>query len=182
MDQSKITVRYAKAFFSLAKEKNQIEALRADVERIAKLCHDSTEFRLLLDSPVIKTGQKIKLVRSILGPHIGPLSLNFAELVFTNRRESDLPGICRNFLVLCRQDLGVKTAVITTAVALDDSILNSIQTKLEAAFHARVELSKQVDQKLIGGFVLRVDDQQIDASISSQLRKVKEELIQSEIK
>lgn len=182
MEQSKITVRYAKAFFSLAKEKNQLDPLRSDMELVSKLCQESADFRLLLDSPVVKTSQKIKLIQSIFGKQLNPLSLNSLNLVFTNKRESELPGICRNFLLLCRQDLGVRTALLTTAVELQPALLEQIQTKLEKEFNARVELSKQVDPALIGGFVLRVDDQQLDASLASQLRKVKETLLQSEIK
>lgn len=182
MDQSKITVRYAKAFFSLVKEKNQLAPLRGDIELVYKLCQESTDFRLLLESPVVKTSQKIKLAKAIFEQHLNPLTLSFLELVFTNKRESELAGICRNFLLFCRQDMGIKTAIITTAVEMDASILDRIQTKIEKEFKAQIELSKQVDPKLIGGFVLRVDDQQYDASISSQLRKIKEKLLQSEIK
>ena len=182
MDQSKITVRYAKAFFSLAREKNQLDSLKKDIELIFSLCNESSDFRLLLDSPVVKTSQKIKLIRSIFGKHIQPLSLKFLELIINNKRESHLPGICRNILSLYRQDQGVKTAVLTTAVEMGQPIISHIQTTLEKEFNAHVELSKLVDPKLIGGFVLRVDDRQLDASIASQLRKMKEKLLQSEIK
>lgn len=182
MDHSKVSIRYAKAFFSLAKEKDLLNPLRKDIETIYNLTKESTDFRLLLESPVVKTSQKIKLAKAIFGQQLNPLTMNFLELVFTNKRESELAGICRNFLLFCRQDLGVKTAVITTAVEMDASILAQIQAKLESEFKAQVELSDQVDPKLIGGFVLRVDDQQVDASISTKLRKVKEKLLQSEIK
>lgn len=182
MDNSKVNVRYAKAFFSLAKEKNQLELLRSDIELVYNLCLESTDFRLLLESPVVKTSRKIALAKTIFGQKLNQLTMNFLELVFTNKREAELPGICRNFLLFYRQDLGVKTAVITTAVELNASILAGIQAKLEKDLDAKVELSKQVDPKLIGGFVLRIDDQQVDASISSKLRKVKENLLQSEIK
>ncbi|WP_163716061.1 ATP synthase F1 subunit delta [Mangrovibacterium lignilyticum] len=182
MDQSKITVRYAKAFFSLAKEKKQLDLLKTDVELISTLCKDSADFRLLLESPVVKTSKKIKLIQAIFSKKINALSLSFLELITTNKREAHLPGICRNILNLYRLDQGVKTAVLTTAIDMKPAIIAQITAKLEKDLNAEIELSKQVDPKLIGGFVLRVDDQQIDASIASQLRKVKETLLQSEIK
>ena len=182
MDQSKVTVRYAKAFFSLAKEKNKLDTLKKDVELTFGLCKDSAEFRLLLESPVVKTSQKIKLIKAIFAKSVDAMTLNFLELVTTNKRESQLAGICRNFLSLYREEQGVKSAILTTAVELDPAIIKKIQEKLATELKARIELSKQVDEKLIGGFILRVDDQQLDASIASQLRKVKEKLLQSEIK
>ncbi|MFV0377226.1 MAG: ATP synthase F1 subunit delta [Mangrovibacterium sp.] len=182
MDHSKVSIRYAKAFFSLAKEKNLLIPLRKDVELVFQLCQKSTDFRLLLESPVVKTSQKIKLAKAIFSQQLNPLTMKFLELVFSNNRESELAGICRNFLLFYRQNLGVKTATITTAVEMDTTILEQIQAKLEKELKAQVELNKQVDPKLIGGFVLRIDDQQVDASVSAQLRKVKEKLLQSDIK
>ncbi|MGQ8337302.1 ATP synthase F1 subunit delta [Sunxiuqinia sp. A32] len=181
MDQSKITVRYAKAFFSLAKEKNQLDAFKADVEIIVQLTKDSNDFNLLLESPVIKTSQKVKLIEAVFKGKIEKLTLQFLKLITKNKREVHLPGICRNFLDLYRKDQGVKSAVITSAIPLNKDILAQVQKKLESSFKTKVELDEKVNEELIGGFVLRVDDQQIDASIATQLRKVKEQLLQTEI-
>ncbi len=181
MDQSKITVRYAKAFFSLAQEKKQLDTIKKDVDLIFGLCKESTDFRLLLESPVVKTSQKIKLIKSIFTGKIDPLSLNFLELVTSNKREAHLAGICRNFLAMYREEQGVKSAVLTTATELSPELTKEFQQKLEQEYKAHIELTKQVDSSLIGGFVLRVDDKQLDASIASQLKKVKEKLLQSEI-
>ncbi len=182
MDQSKISVRYAKAFISLAKEKDVLETLKKDIDIIFHLCTDSSDFRLLLESPVIKTSQKIKLFDSIFKGKIGETSLNFVKLIAENKREVHLPGICRNFIQMYKQDQGVKTAVLTSAVALDSQIINKIKSQLEVEYKAKVELSEEINPELIGGFVLRVDDQQMDASLASQLRKVKAKLLESQIK
>ena len=181
MDQSKITIRYAKAFFSLAKEKQMLDILKNDIEYISLLCSESVDFKLLLESPVVKKSQKIKLFNSIFKSGINELSLNFLNLIAENRREIDLPGICRNILNLYRQDQGVKTVVMTSAVSLSPTIIKQIKSQLESEFKANVELSERVEPELIGGFILRVDDQQMDASIATQLRKVKEKLLQSEL-
>ncbi|PTN10516.1 ATP synthase F1 subunit delta [Mangrovibacterium marinum] len=182
MNQSKVTVRYSKAFFNLAKEKKQLDTLRKDIELIYTLCNESADFRILLESPIVKTSQKTKLLKAIFEKKIAPLSLNFLELVTTNKREAQLAGICRNLLTLYRQEQGVKTALLTTAVDLDPALIADIQKKLEAQFQAQIELSQKVDPALVGGFILRVEDQQVDASIARQLQKVRETLLQSEIK
>lgn len=182
MDQSKVTVRYSKAFFSLAKEKKQLDTLRKDIELIYTLCNESADFRLLLESPIVKTSQKIKLLKSIFDKKINPLTLNFLDLITNNKREAHLAGICRNLLNLYRQEQGVKSAVITTATELNPAIIADIQKQLEKQLNAQIELTRKIDPALIGGFVLRIEDQQVDASIASQLKKVKEKLLQSEIK
>ncbi len=181
MDQSKINVRYAKAFFSLAKEKQLLDGLKKDVNLILQLTKDSKEFQLLLESPVVKTAQKKKLISQIFQNQLSELTIQFLILITQNKREAHIPGICRNFIELYRKDQGIKTATITSAMPLQKDIITQIQQKLESELNAKIELSERVNSDLIGGFVLRVDDRQVDASVSTQLRKVKEKLLQTEI-
>ena len=180
MDQSKITVRYAKAFFNLAKEKDLLDSLKKDVDLIEKLAKESTDFVLLLESPVIKTSQKVKLLTSIFSGKVNELTNKFLTLIAENKREIHIPGICRNFTELYRKYQGVKSAVITSAIPLPKDIIAQIQSKIESEFKTKVELSKRVNEDLIGGFVLRIDDRQVDASLATQLRKIKERLLETE--
>jgi len=182
MDQSKINVRYAKAFFILAKDKGLTSELREDGKLIASVCATSSDFNMLLESPVVKTSKKAKAIRSIFEGKVNEFSLNFLVLITENNREKYIPGIFRNLEDLYRKEEGVKTAVLTSALPLDGAIVLQVRRILENEFQAKVELSQKVDDKLIGGFVLRVDDQQYDASISSQLKKIWELLLQTELK
>jgi len=182
MDQSKINTRYAKAFFTLAKDKGLTSELRIDAGLIANVCASSIDFNLLIESPIVKTSQKVKAIKSIFTGKVNVLSLNFLILIAENNREKNIPGIFRNLEELYRKEEGVKTAVITSAQSLDDAVINQISQILEAEFNSKVELSQKVNTELIGGFVLRVEDKQYDASVSTQLKKIKEKLLQTELK
>ena len=182
MDQSKITVRYAKALFELAKEKNQLEVLKADIDLVISILQSSADFGFLLESPVVRTSQKAKAIKLIFSDKIDATTLRFLELVVENKREQHIPGICRNFLDLIRKEQGIKSAVVTSAVTLSEETVNQLKALLEANYKSKVELSEKLNEDLLGGFVLRVDDQQYDASIATQLRKVKEKLMKTEIK
>lgn len=182
MDQSKINVRYAKAFFGLAKEKGLTSEFRQDARLISGVCNEIDDFILMLDNPVVKTSQKVKIIKSIFDGKVNILSLNFLVLIAENKREKYIPGIFRNLEDLYRREEGIKTAVLTSAQSLNADIVVQISKMLEKEFQAKVELSEKIDEKLIGGFVLRVDDQQYDASISTQLKKIKEQLLQTELK
>ena len=182
MDQSKINVRYAKAFFSLAKEKNLSGELQMDAGLISSVCSSSSDFMLLIESPVIPTSEKKKVLKAIFDGKINSYSLNFLLLITENRREKYIPGIFRDLEELYRKDQGIKTALLTTATPISETIVDQIQKSLEKEFGAKVELRQRVDEELIGGFVLRVDDNQYDASVSSQLKKIKEKLLQTELK
>jgi F-type H+-transporting ATPase subunit delta len=181
MDESAITVRYAKALFSLSKEKNQLASLKKDIDLISGVCNQSEDFILLLKSPVVKSSKKVHIIRLIFQEKISPLSLQFLELVTQNKREEFIPSICRNILTLIRKEKNIKTAVITTAQTIDEKLLQKANKILEEELETKVELSAKVNSELIGGMILRIDDKQYDASILTQLNKLKQELLKAQL-
>lgn len=181
MDQSTITVRYAKAFFSTAKEKNMLDILKADIETVLNFCNNSNDFILLLESPVVKTSKKINLISTIFKGKIDELSLKFLLLITSNKREVHIPGICRNFLGLTRKDQNIKSAVLTTATEMDKDILNKIELLMAKELGAKIELASKVNTNIIGGMVLRIGDKQYDASVATKLNKIKQQLLETEL-
>jgi len=181
MDESAITVRYAKAIFSLAKEKNQLVSLKEDMDLISDVCNQSVDFILLLKSPVVKTSKKVHIIQLIFQEKISALSLKFLELVTQNNREVFIPSICRNVLILIRKEKNIKTAVITTAQAIDEKLLKKATKILEEELGTQVELSAKINPHLIGGMILRIDDKQYDASILTQLNKLKQEMLKAQL-
>lgn len=182
MDISAIRVRYAKAFFSLAKEKNMLGTLKIDIEKISNFCEQSTDFIHLLESPVVSTSKKAGLISQIFKAEVNLLTLNFLLLILQNKREEYIPGICRNFLELIRKDQNIKSAMLVTAIEINSKTIDKIKALLEKDLKATVELNTQVDSEIIGGLILRIDDKQYDASVTTQLRKIKQELLEAELR
>lgn len=181
MDQSAITVRYAKAFFSIAKEKDMLDILKTDIELVLDVCNNSADFILLLESPIVKTSKKAELISTIFKSKIQELSLKFLLLITCNKREVHIPGICRNFLGLTRKDQNIKSAVLTTATEMDKNTIDKIELLMAKELGAKVELTSKVNSDIIGGLVLRIDDKQYDASVATQLKKIKQQLLEAEL-
>lgn len=179
MDESAISVRYAKAIFSLAKQKEMLSALKNDMELVADVCTRSVDFNLLLKSPVVKTSEKVHLIKLIFSKKIENLSLDFLELVTRNKRETFIPSICRNVLTFIRKEKNIKTAVITTAKPLSDEVLQKAEKTLKEELGTEVELTGHENPGIIGGIILRIDDKQYDASVSTQLKKLKQVMLKS---
>ena len=177
MNISAIRVRYAKAFFSLAKEKKMLDTLKTDIQKVFDVCTQSSDFINLLESPVVKTSKKAELITTIFKSEINTLTLNFLLLITNNKRESYIPGICRNFLELTRKDKNIKSAVIVTASEIDINTINKIKALLEKELNATVVLTCNVEPDIIGGLILRVDDKQYDSSVATQLKKIKQQLL-----
>jgi F-type H+-transporting ATPase subunit delta len=179
---STIRVRYAKALFLAAKEKGRLEESKTDIEKIFDVCNHSVEFILLLNSPVVKTSQKVSLIQQIFKNEIDTLSLNFLTLVTNNKRENEIPGICRDFLGMVRKEKNIKTASLITAQPIGNKTAEKIKTLVEKELNATVELSSSVNPEIIGGMILRIDDKQYDSSVATQLKKIRQKLLESEIK
>ncbi len=182
MDHSAIAVRYAKAFFATAKEKGLLDSLKTDIELVFSVCTESADFILLLESPIVKTSKKAQLISSIFKGKVNELTLSFLMLITDNKREIHIPGICRNFLELTRKDQNIKSALLTTASEIDSNSIKKIEQLLGKELNATIELSTQINPEIIGGLILRLDDKQYDASVATQLNKIKQKLLESELK
>lgn len=177
MDENKISLRYAKALFSLAREKAVLDRVNEDIDLIMNSLMAVPEFKLVLGSPVVKTSEKAVLFKETFAGKVNQITLSFLNLLLTNKRESYLESILRNFLDLYRKFKGFKLAVLSSALSLDDKTINQFRDLIRQKFNTEVDLSVSLNQDLIGGFILRVEDQQIDASVSSKLKELKQELI-----
>jgi F-type H+-transporting ATPase subunit delta len=179
MNYSLVTVRYAKALYQLAEEEKIQDAVRIDMDTFLSCINESEEFLFLLESPLIKSKEKVRIMDEIFEGKLQGLTIKFIHLLFNQRREGHLADICRNFAQYYKQKLGIKEAVITTAQPLPSDQKAQIINYINNIFKLKTELTEKQDSSIIGGFVLRVEDQQIDASISAQLKKIKRELINS---
>lgn len=177
MNESKISVRYAKALFILAEEKDQLDAVRDDILLIRKVMTENELFSQYLGSPVVRSSQKSELVGKLFNDKLSLLTFKFLQLLIQNKRENYLDSIFRRFLDVYGMHKGIKSATITTVIPLDETLQKTVLDLIAKSFKTKVELTIQEDTSLIGGFILRVGDQQYDASVATGLKRIKNSLL-----
>jgi F-type H+-transporting ATPase subunit delta len=180
MNDSKISVRYSRALFQSAVEKGILDKVNIDMIFISKVCKIPEAKELLL-SPIIVPSKKIAIFHKILGTNIEKITLSLIDLVVKNGRESYIPAIARVFIHETLKFKGITESVLTTAVKVNPEVKKQITDLISEVFSTRVELEEIIDPGIIGGFILRVDYNYIDASIRNKLRKIKKELLGSSI-
>ncbi|MGB9747353.1 MAG: ATP synthase F1 subunit delta [Bacteroidales bacterium] len=178
METSKIGVRYAKAFFELVTERKKLEKAVEDIRLVQSVWKESDDLKVALLNPVIPPSGKKKIMQTLFTGKVEEITLRFLDLILQNRREAYLPDILRRFMHLYSVALGVKPAELVTAVPVSEEITRKVLEVLRKMFQSEIALTPVVQPALIGGFIVRVDDLQIDASIASQLRLMKRQLIQ----
>jgi F-type H+-transporting ATPase subunit delta len=177
MNYSKISVRYAKALFLFAEEKNKLDEVKKDIEFILSLYHEIEQFAFFIESPVIKTSNKQNILSAVLGEKINVITLKFLDLIIKNKRELHIKDIFRNFIDLYKKHKGIKTVTLTTAYSVDESTKQFIINSIKKSQTETIELFDKVNPEIIGGFILKIEDQLFDSSVSSKLLKIKRSLV-----
>jgi F-type H+-transporting ATPase subunit delta len=177
MNESQISVRYAKALFKSAFEKKILDSVNQDMDLLAATCKLG-DFLYMLELPSLQPSQKINFINSIFSKIMSETTLALIHLVIKNKRESYLPGIARNFRDLYRKEKGIRSAELLTALELDESTIKSVKELIKKSFDSEIELSASVNSDLIGGFVLKIEDLQYDSSVASNLKRMKKQLLQ----
>jgi F-type H+-transporting ATPase subunit delta len=176
MNDSKISVRYAKALFESAKDKDLLDEVRADMEVVQEIC-GIPEFNDMLANPVMKESQKYGVLDKVLGKRVQPLTMSLLNLVFHNGRELFIPAIARNYINQYKKHKGIISATFTSAVPISASMHAKVEKIVRKALNTPIELKTEENEDLIGGFVIRIDDQQYDASVANSLKELKKELL-----
>jgi F-type H+-transporting ATPase subunit delta len=175
MNDSKISVRYSKALFQSALEKNILDKVNQDMIFISEICK-VPEIKEFLKSPVIIPSKKKAILQNMLGENVDKITLSLIDLVVDNGRESYIPAIARVFIHNTKEFRGITDSVLTTAVKVDDKVKSQIIELISKIFKTTVDLKENIDPDIIGGFILQIDDKYIDASIKNKLRKIRKEL------
>ena len=169
MTGTKLASRYSRSLLLLAIERGEVEQVFNDMKLVAKTCSENRDLKVLLRSPIIKTDKKTSILREIFESRIGKTSLAFIEIITNKRREYYLENIAQEFTNQYKENKKITTAILTTAVKIDESLKEKILVLVKNQTKQDVDLIEKLDEKLIGGFILRIGDTQIDSSINRKL-------------
>ena len=171
-----VASRYAKSLLDLSVEKGQLEAVYADMLQVKDVCENSREFINFLNSPLIKSDKKISTMKAVFDGKFNSITSGFLTIVASKRRESVIPEMATSFIEQYKAHKNILTAVITSANGLDADTRQKALELVKSQLNGEVELVEKIDNNIIGGFVLKIGDKQLDKSVARQLSNLKKEL------
>ncbi len=175
MSYTKITIRYAAAFFDLAEEREIVENAYQDMVLLGNICTSNRDFVLMLQNPVVHADKKNKVIVKIFGTSVNKITLSFMSLMIRKRRERYLPSIAEAFADLYKASKGIKTAYVTSAVELSEKEKTGVLEILRKLTDKKIDLVEEINESLLGGFVINLEDYQIDQSVSTKVKKLKKD-------
>ena len=171
--RSEVLDPYAQALMSLGKSNDLVDRFGEDVTNILDTLNGSQDLKDFVANPLAKGDLKKEVLSQVFSGSVHPFTRNFIMLLVDRRRVIFLEGICQQYLRLLRQLRQAVLAEVTSTVELNDDQKNAVRDRVKAMTNANsVDIETKIDPELIGGVIIKVGSQVIDASLRGQLRRI----------
>lgn len=165
--------RYATALLDIADERRALDEVASDLRQLREMLAASTDLMRLVRSPIVSRPEQARAVAALAErAELSPLVRDFLAVVARNRRLFAVPAMIDAFLAMLAARRGEVTAEVVAAQPLTQAQLDALSEHLRRTVGRRVFVEARVDQRLIGGMVVKVGSRMVDASIESKLRRL----------
>jgi F-type H+-transporting ATPase subunit delta len=173
MHETRVARPYAKSLLELAEEKGILEEVNKDMSLFVDVAKANIQFQAMLKNPIINHDKKMSVIETIFKGRVNDMSLAMFRIISAKNREAYLFEIAKEFKNQYKVFKGISTAEVTTTYQLTQDQKDIFISMVSKSEGKKIELHEKVDESIIGGFVLKVGDMQVDESIKTKLYKLK---------
>lgn len=177
MNSGMISVRYARALYNYASEKQADKVVFDEMKQLASVYNHLPDFKSAIDNPVMSASNKLKLIIQTVNTDVSNVSERFIQLVLDRKRETHLYRIALAYQDLYRKENNVTVGRLIMADSFDSSVIDKIKKLVQKSHPGDVEFETETNPEIGGGFVLYVDTYRLDASVATQLKNIKKQLL-----
>lgn len=174
---SRVAKRYSKALFEAAIDQHIIEQVKSDLVQVDELIKVNNQFTSMLFNPLIAAVKKSELMRKIFSGKVEPLLANFLIMLCLKKRADFLPEIITSFFDRVLELEGVISGEVFSSAPLPPRQFEQIREKIVEITGFQVQLTQHINEDLIGGFVVKIQDTVIDLSVKNQLDNLRNKLV-----
>ncbi|MEE8185511.1 MAG: ATP synthase F1 subunit delta [Thermodesulfobacteriota bacterium] len=175
--EDQIISSYAEALLKIAMAEDFVERVEEESINLKKILAVS-KFKEFFYNPKINSAEKKDALREILEKEgISSITLNYLNLIVDQRRERLFSKIIEEFLRLVSTASGKVVAYMVSAIPLSSDIIRQMEERLSGSTGKEVEIKAEVDESIVGGFIIRMGNKVVDASLQKQLQMIKEEML-----
>ena len=172
---SKVAKRYAQGLLDFTNESGQTDAVFSEMKDVVKIMSESADLNKFFLTPYIDAKKKTEVAGEIF-KSFSPVSQNLIKLIIKHGRENQLKNIAQQFINKVEDIRGVQRITLTTATQISNENIEQILRSTDLVNqNAQFDLEVNVNPAILGGYILRVGDQQVDASVKSKLNKIKKD-------
>lgn len=171
---SKVAKRYAQGLLDFTQESGNTESVFNEMKDIVKIMSQSKDLNQFFSTPIIDARKKEAIALEIF-KDFSPVSKNIIRLIIKQGRESQLKGIAQEFINKVEDIKGTQRISLTSASKLSEQNIQKIIADSKMVNVTNYDLETIIKPEILGGYILRVGDQQIDASVRTKLSNIKKE-------
>ncbi len=164
-----VGARYAKAIYALAEENKSIEKTYEELNSLMEIYQFDKEFKNFIDHPLVKRSEKREFVAKLFSDKFEEETLNILEYLVEKNRLSYIKFIVSEYLKIYYTKNSIVEAEATFAIEPNNEQVKKLLVKLEKRTNKKVKLKTKVDKSILGGIVIRIEDEIIDASVKREL-------------
>jgi F-type H+-transporting ATPase subunit delta len=169
-----VAARYAKSLLDLAQEQGITETMYRDMQFFKKTVEQSRPLMLMLKNPIVRAEKKSAVLKAAFASRVNSVTMSFFMIIAKKNREGIMDAIADEFISQYDKLKGTERATVITTVPLSPALREKFKAMVTKTTGGNlVELDEKIDPKLIGGYILRIGDQQIDGSIRNQLNELR---------
>jgi F-type H+-transporting ATPase subunit delta len=173
MSESIVAYRYAKALIDLANEQGVVKEVNQDMSFFETVCLENANFVAVMANPIVRHDKKLSILKKIFENKVNNVTFSIFNVLTKKNREKLIYPIAKEFQKLFNLQTGVQIVEVSSVVALTDAQRSQFSKIVAEAIHKEVLLEESINESLIGGYVLRVGDTQIDTSVKKKLNELK---------
>ena len=177
-DETSVAEVYAQALLDLAIERNQADTVDLEFGEFAAQLDRDSDFKAFVTARVIDSGQRRKSLDVMFKGQMSDLLLDTLQVLNSKERLEIVAKVRRRYHELMLEHQAIEEVQVITAEPLSDEKRRDLQKLMESRTGSTVSLVEEIDPSVLGGLIVRVGDNQIDMSVSRQLRRFQEALLQ----
>ena len=164
---------YAEALLQITEARSESGTVADQCKQLLDVWNGSSDLRDAMVSPVLEPDAKKKALQAIVGDQVTPSLLNLLKVLADRQRLLAFDAVMLRYLELYREQQGITLAEVRSAQPLSEDQQAALSKKVQAmAGTDKVDIDLSVDPNLIGGFVVSLGSQVIDASLAGQVRRL----------
>lgn len=171
--------RYASALFSIAKEKGCIEEYRSEIKLLIDVLKDNVDLEHLFSSWFIELKEKEDIIDKVFNDFKEDIR-NFIKVIVANRRGNELHKILEEYVKISNAELGIEEGIVYSTEKLTKAQIDKIEKKLSEVTKVKVELVNRIDERLIGGIKVVLNDSVYDGSLRNKIESLRKALLKGD--
>lgn len=173
---NEVAKEYAIALFDIALEKNILDKITEELIILTEIINEDNNITKLLSHPQLSKVEKKEIVKKIFNS-VNQTLLNFIYVIVDNNRFVDINDIKREFINLYNEYLNILEVEAITAIPITDTQVSLLEKKLAQKYRRKINIKNIIDTSIIGGMVLKINNQIIDYTIKTQLQSLKSHIL-----